>query len=159
MTEEEKRRIKNVLYKWGSSRFMLEFEREESFRIKTILNDMTDISASVCSSTGKTSGKHSPVEDKIIRAYDLCQERLERINKRVEEMVKEENLVDSIISNMDYDQQFVLRGRYFERYTWDEMACRYPANMSTRNFFRIHKDALEEFKNRYFEVVNDKDSL
>lgn len=154
MNKRDKERAKNILYKWGSSRILLEFEKSEAIRIKNILSDMIDISQRVYSHTPVAVSNESPVERKLIKSMDLCEKRLDRINKRINEYIEEEGIINNIVSNMEFDREYIIRAKYAEGQTWDNITKNYPYDMSLRNFYRIHNEAIEEFYNKYKEARN-----
>lgn len=151
MTARELERAKNVLYKWGNSRLLIEFEQEEIDRVKDIIASMTDITATVYSHLPKSHTEIPSVERKIIKSVDMCEKRLERINKRVADYIERENAVNEIVDSMDFDKQYILKSKYYHRQNWDDLVAAYPYDMSKRNFYRIHKIAVEEFYEKYVE--------
>lgn len=151
MTTRELERAKNVLYKWGNSRLLIEFEQEEINRIKDIISSMTDITATVYSHLPKAHNEIPSVERKIIKSVDMCEKRLERINKRVADYIERENAVNDIVDSMEFDKQYILKSKYYHRQSWDDLVAGYPYDMSKRNFYRIHKIAVEEFYKKYVE--------
>ncbi|MGN1317403.1 MAG: hypothetical protein ACI4VF_00195 [Lachnospirales bacterium] len=151
MTARDEERAKNILYKWGNSSLLIEYEKEEIERIEEIIESMTDISASVYSHLPKSRMEIPSVDNKIIRSVKMCEKRLERINKRVAEFMYMENVVNDIVDSLDFDKQYVIKSKYYKRQNWDEICGNYPYDMSMRNFYRIHKLAVEEFYIKYRE--------
>jgi hypothetical protein len=146
MNKNNKDKAKNLLYKWGNSSVLLEYEQKEAERIKQIIDSMTDISAMVYSniSRDKDGASGSPVEMKVIKSIDMCEERLERINKRIEEYINEEKIINEIIDQLDFEKQFIIKARYMNRLSWEEINKKYPCHMSLRTFYRLHNEALDE---------------
>lgn len=149
MTQREKERAKSILYKWSSSKILLEYEQEEINRINDIISSMADVSAMVYSHLPKSKDVSSPVERCVIRSLKLCEDRIDRINKRIQTFIAEENKINDILDDMDFDKSFILKGKYAKRWSWDQIRGEYPYDMCLRNFYRIHSEALEEFYEKY----------
>ena len=78
------------------------------------------------------------LEDGVVKIIDLKKQ----INRRIDEFVDRKQKIESIIEKVeDADQVMVLRKRYFEYKSWEqisvEVGCKY------RNVHYIHGDALK----------------
>ena len=70
-----------------------------------------------------------------------------RLNRARDEALKIlDDIEDMIESLEDFDQKTVLRLKYIDGLTWDEVALQ--ANWSERSVRRIHGRALEELRRR-----------
>lgn len=104
-----------------------------------------DLSSSVSgSSFEEHHNPNRPTEAPFVR----CIEKIDEIQHSVEEKVayliclKEE--INKAIDKLDNrDEQLLLRYRYLDNYTWEEIAA--MLNVSIRSVHRIHGMALQHF--------------
>lgn len=104
-----------------------------------------DLSSSVSGSGFEEHhNPHRPTEAPFVR----CLEKIDEIQHSVEEKVayliclKEE--IDKAIDKLDNrDEQLLLRYRYLDNCTWEEIAA--MLNVSIRSVHRIHGMALQHF--------------
>lgn len=142
MTNDEKEEIKSILNKWGNNISIIEYENQEIDRIKEIMDGMTSVRAVVYSLAPKGKSDDSPVERAFFNAMAVCEKRLEKLSSRVEEYINEKEYIDSIIEKMDYEKQYIIKAKYMDKLSWDDIVKNYPHTMSIRNFYRLHNEAL-----------------
>ncbi len=147
MTNCEKEEIKNILYKWGNTDKIIEYQNSEIERIKEIIAKMTSARAIVYSHTPKSKSTNSPVERAYFNTIEVCEKRLEKLSRAVEEYINEREYIDSIIEKLDYDKRYIIISKYIDKLSWDEIAKDYPHTMSIRNFYRLHNEALKYIYN------------
>lgn len=143
MNKNEKDKIKVILSQWGSDSGIIDYEKEEIERIKEIIDGMTNVRAVVYSHVPKSKNIGSPVENSIINSIEICEKRLKKITERIDKYNRDKDIIDNIISDMTFDMQFIIKAKYADNKSWDQIASSYPYSMSIRNFYRIHNEALE----------------
>lgn len=152
MTNNQKEEVKSILNKWGDNAGIIEYENQEINRIKEIMDGMTSVRAVTYSLAPKGKSNNSPVERAFFNAMEVCEKRLKKLSSRVEEYINEKEYIDSIIEKMDYEKQFIIKAKYMDKLSWDDIVKKYPHTMSLRNFYRLHNDALTYIYN----FINNK---
>ena len=138
MDKKEINAIKNMLYAWGSSKYILSLERSELEYMKKMYRNMSEIKAVYDS--GKTKHVAADVFEKNM---GICKGRLERLNNMMREYIDSKVMLDDIIDGLSYVEQHILRARYEKKLSWELMPLNLPFDMCKRHCQRWHNTALE----------------
>ena len=87
---------------------------------------------------------NNPTESKFARSIEKIDEIQRDINDRIVYLVSVREKINGAIDRLDnQDEQLVLRYRYLDNFTWEEIGN--MMNLSERTIFRIHGHALSHF--------------
>ena len=117
MDKKEINEIKNMLYAWGSSGYILSLERSELEKMKKMCRNMSDIRALY--NDGKKSSAEEVLEKNML-------------------------MLDDIIDGLSYVEQHILRARYEKNLSWEQIPFNLPFDLSKRHCQRWHNSALEK---------------
>ena len=153
MTVKEKESIKNLLSVWGGYKYILRCERSELRDIKDMRDSMTDIKAITYDFMPKDNRLSKPVKNGIINSINLCEGRIEKLNRLIKSNMENKENIDRIVDKLPYVEQYILKGRYVDKISWEAMPFHLPFEMSKRHCQRYHDAAIETI---YNELLNDK---
>lgn len=139
MEKNERSVIKNMLYAWGNSKYILSLERSELENMKKMCRNMSDIKAVYINDGRKTSA-----EEVFEKNISICRGRLERLNKMMKDYIDSKVMLDEIIDSLSYVEQHILRARYEKNLSWELMPLNLPFDMCKRHCQRWHNAALEK---------------
>lgn len=147
MTENEKNKIKNLLYAWGSYKYIISAEKSELEDIKMMYKNMTDIKAVCIDGVPKGNKIKKPVEEAFEKNVRLCESRLEKLNKLIKSNMESKKKIDDIVDSFTYVEQYILKARYVKNLSWDVMPLNLPFTMCKRHCQRWHNQSLEKIYN------------
>ena len=138
MDKKEINEIKNMLYAWGSSGYILSLERSELEKMKKMCRNMSDIRALY------NDGKKSSAEEVLEKNMSVCRGRLEKLNRMMKSYIDSKLMLDDIIDGLSYVEQHILRARYEKNLSWEQIPFNLPFDLSKRHCQRWHNSALEK---------------
>ncbi len=143
MTDKEKEELKSKLHIWGNYKYILSVEKSELSSIESMSRAMKDIREKTCDPMSQT-GISKPVEEGILRSINLCEGRIERLNRLIKDNMTLKQEIDAIVDTLPCVEQYVLKARYVEKMSWEVMPAHMPFEMSKRHCQRFHNSALEQ---------------
>ncbi len=138
MDKKEINEIKNMLYAWGSSGYILSLERSELEKMKKMCRNLSDIRSLY------NDGTETSAERVLEKNMGVCRGRLERLNKMMKSYIESKLLLDDIIDGLSYVEQHILRARYEKNLSWEQIPFNLPFELSKRHCQRRHSSALEK---------------
>ena len=138
MDKKEINEIKNMLYAWGSSGYILSLERSELEKMKKMCRNLSDIRSLY------NDGRETSAERVLEKNMGVCRGRLERLNKMMKSYIESKLLLDDIIDGLSYVEQHILRARYEKNLSWEQIPFNLPFDLSKRHCQRWHNSALEK---------------
>lgn len=144
MTKKEKSKIKNMLYVWGSYKYIISVEKNELEDIKIMYRNMTDIKSVCIDGMPKSSRIRRPVEEAFEKNVKLCEGRIEKLNRLIKSNMESKKKIDDIVDGFSYVEQYILRARYVKNISWELMPLNLPFEMCKRHCQRWHNVALEK---------------
>lgn len=151
MTDKEKEELKNKLHLWGSYKYILSVERSELASIQDMSRAMKNIKDMACGSMPEGIRISKPVEKGIKSSIDLCEGRIEKLNRLIKENMGIKQEIDEIVDNLPCVEQYVLKARYVDKLSWEMMPLHMPFEMSKRHCQRFHNSALEQIYNKLYK--------
>lgn len=153
MTKAEKDFTINLIYRFGTSELLLQNYTEEVVRIEKIIASLKNIKNEISSGL---SVDDDSMENTCAKTIEICKKRICSLNEITQEQIKDENIMNEIISGLEYDKQFIVKNRYIDKRPWLEIQAMYSVDMCTRNFYRRADEALEEILSKYKQVKGEK---
>lgn len=144
MTDIEKNKVKNLLYAWGSYKYIISAEKRELEDIKLMYRNMTDIKEICMDTPVKKARVNSSVQKAFKKNLTLCEGRLEKLNKLIKSNMEKKIKIDEVVDSLPYEEQYVLKARYVKNLEWTVMPLNLPFFVSKRQCQRIHKSAMEK---------------
>lgn len=144
MTDFEREKIKNLLYIWGSYKYIISTEKSELEDIKLMYKNMVDIKEICMDNPIKAVRVKSPVEKDFKNNLRLCEGRLEKLNRLIKLNMESKMKIDAIVDNLSYVEQYILKARYVKNLAWDLMPLNLPFSLCKRQCQRWHKTAIEK---------------
>lgn len=147
MTDLEKEKIKNLLYIWGSYKYIISAEKRELEDIKLMYKNMRDIKEVCIDNKNKLIRVNSPVADDFRQNIKLCEGRLEKLNHLIKSNMTVKTKIDNIVDTLPYVEKYILQARYIKNLSWDNMPLNLPFSMSKRHCQRYHNTAVDKIYN------------
>ncbi len=151
MTDTEKEEIKNIMYLWGSYKYILSVERSELASIQDMCKAMKEIRTMTKDSLPDFAKLSRNADEGIMRSVSLCEGRIEKLNQLIKENMLLKEKIDNIVDGLSYVEQYILKARYVENLSWEMMPLHIPFEMSKRHCQRFHNSALEQIYDRLYK--------
>ena len=147
MTNSERDKIKNMLYCWGSYKYIISTEKSELEDIKLMYRNMTDIKSICMDNPVKKVRVNSSVEEAFKKNLHLCEGRLEKLNRLIKYNMEIKMKIDDVVDSLPYVEQYILKARYVKNLEWEVMPLNLPFYLCKRQCQRIHNTAVEKIYN------------
>lgn len=87
---------------------------------------------------------NKPTEAPFVRVIEKIDELERDIEDKIRHLMELKDEISRAIDKLEsYDEQMVLRYRYLDRFSWEEIS--HMLHVSERTVYRIHGDALANF--------------
>ena len=124
--KEKRKKVVEVLKKWGAGNALV---REKTDEYKSIQN---------LYEVGK---KSELVSDAELFGYKSL---AEQVFRDVRKYLYEKSKIEQMLDRLDSVERSVIVCRYAKKIKWDVLPAYLPINVSIRQCYRIHKEALEK---------------